>query len=164
MTLGHVALAMMVAVAAVATRLRVAFRKNVQCPAADELGAGKSDVFGLVAAAGLLACSRAERDVAVFVSHQSSIRDRTAGHVARQVFQHLIGSRVRRRRRLDVRDGPKITPATDTSSWRALGVSRAGVSVGQRGRSVGRGLSRTADAEGSPVRSASCRSYLRPVS
>ena len=38
-----------------------------------------------------------------------------------------------------------------------------GCHVGQRGRGVGRGLTRTADAEGSPGRSASCRSYFRPV-
>ena len=81
---------MRVAVAAEATCLRVAFRQNVQRPAADEFGSGQADIFGLVAAAGLLACPDAERDVAVFVTNESAIRDRSACHVARQIFQHLV--------------------------------------------------------------------------
>ena len=93
---------MRIAVAAEATRLRVASRQDVQCPAADEFGAGQADFFGLVAAAGLLACPGAERDVSVFVTNESAIRDRTARHVAGQIFQHLVGSGVRRRGSLDV--------------------------------------------------------------
>ena len=96
----------MITVAAEATRLRIAFRKNVHGPAADELDAGQRDLFHIVrvVAAGLRSLPGTERDVSVFVSEQSSIRNRTARHVASQVFQHLVGRGVRCRGSLDVGD------------------------------------------------------------
>ena len=101
-TCGHVALAMRIAVAAEATCLRVALRKNVHGPATDELSAGEAYVFGFVAAAGLCSLPGSERDVPVLVTNEYAIRNRTASHVPSQVFQYLIGRGVRRRRSLDV--------------------------------------------------------------
>ena len=106
LTGGQVSFLVPVTVAAKATRLRTVLRKNVHGPAADEFDSGNADVFGLVAAAGLCSCPGSERDVPLFVTNQSAIRDRTAGHVASQILQYLVGRGVRRRGRLDVNDPP----------------------------------------------------------
>ena len=62
-----------------------------------------------------------------------------------------------------IRDEPEIKPATPVA-WHPTSPRRQPCGCqpcGQRGRGVGRGLTRTADAEGSPGRNASCRSYFR---
>ena len=62
-----------------------------------------------------------------------------------------------------LRGGPEITPATGTSFWRAHRVSRAGSATTAAPATLVCADTRTADAEGSPGRSVSCRSYFWPV-
>lgn len=90
-TVGQIALAVMVAEAAVAARLHEALRKDVLAPTADEFDAGQRDGRLLASAAGLVAAAREERDLAVGVRHHSTRRDRSARHVAGQIFQHVLG-------------------------------------------------------------------------
>ncbi len=88
---GDVSLRVIVAQAAQATRLRVAFWEDVQTPAADEFDSRKFHGCGVVAAACRLACARGKRHRAVVVTDEAAVGNRAARHVPRQIFQHVCG-------------------------------------------------------------------------
>ena len=80
----------MTAVAAESTRPGETFWQNVQTPATHEFSTTQPDLFGHVTAAVRLADARRESHDPVFVTHQSSIRNRAARHVACKVFDDVF--------------------------------------------------------------------------
>ncbi|HQZ69569.1 MAG TPA: hypothetical protein PLY87_31005 [Planctomycetaceae bacterium] len=83
---GDVPLPMMITVAAETTSLCVAFWQDVHRPTTHEFGTRKRDIFSLVTAAVGFADACGKRDAAVFVTHEPSVRNRAADHVACQIL------------------------------------------------------------------------------
>ena len=74
----------------VRTRLRKTFGQDVHRPATHELDARQLERARLVAGIFVFAAGP-ESDFSVFVRNQSLVRNRAAGHVPRQVLQHMRG-------------------------------------------------------------------------
>ena len=90
---GDVAFAMMVRIATKATRLRVAFRKDVQTPATHEFCTAQFDRCDLVTAARRLADARQKCHEGVFMRHDPAVGNRATCKIAIRGSMYAASSR-----------------------------------------------------------------------